>query len=125
MIVFPLRRSDRLKAATASSRVETLPMFGPQSSVTHPLDDLTQLGTIGLDNEVDRQAVGGPRLGRADDGHQCSSGSNHACGPLLDVSADDVEYQVDAADVFQRVVLKVDELLRAKVERLLTVGGAS
>src|SRR5215470_8886773 len=36
----------------------------PQSSVTHPLDDLTQLGTIGLDNEVDRQAVGGPRLGR-------------------------------------------------------------
>src|SRR4029077_19857925 len=25
----------------------------PQSSVPHPLDDLTQLGTIGLDNEVD------------------------------------------------------------------------
>src|SRR5438270_3273134 len=41
----------------------------PQSSVPHPLDDLTQLGTIGLDNEVDRQAVGGPRLGRPDDGH--------------------------------------------------------
>ena len=50
----------------------------PQSSVPHPLDDLIQLGTIGLDNEVDRQAVGGPRLGRADDGHQCSSGSNQA-----------------------------------------------
>src|SRR5213078_1288231 len=57
--------------------------------------------------------------------HQGSSGSNHACGPLLDVSADDVEHQVDAADVFQRVVLKVDELLRAEVERLLTVGSAS
>src|SRR6201997_4476741 len=26
----------------------------PQSSVPHPLGDLTQLGTIGLDNEVDR-----------------------------------------------------------------------
>ena len=36
----------------------------PQSSIPHPLDDLTQLGAIGLDNEVDRQAVGGPRLGR-------------------------------------------------------------
>jgi hypothetical protein len=36
----------------------------PQPSVPHPLDDLTQLGAIGLDNEVDRQAVGGPRLGR-------------------------------------------------------------
>jgi hypothetical protein len=29
----------------------------PQSSVPHPLDDLTQLGTIGLDNEVDRRAA--------------------------------------------------------------------
>jgi len=28
----------------------------PQSSVPHSLDDRTQLGTIGLDNEVDRQA---------------------------------------------------------------------
>src|SRR3954464_14973552 len=97
----------------------------PQPSVTHPLDDLTQLGAIGLDNEVDRQAVCGPRLGRPDDGHQCSSGSNQACGPLLDVSADDIENQVDAADVFQRVVLKVDELHCAEVERLLTVGSAS
>src|SRR5439155_26657889 len=37
--------------------------IGPQSSVPHPLDDLTQLGTIGLDDEVNRQAVGGPRPG--------------------------------------------------------------
>ena len=97
----------------------------PQSSVPHPLDDLTQLGAIGLDNEVDRQAFGGPRLGRPDDGHQRSSGSNQARGPLPDVAADDIEHQIDAADVFQGVVLEVDELLRAEVERLLTVGGAS
>src|SRR5689334_13142081 len=31
----------------------------PQSSVPHPLDDLGQLATIGLDDEVDRQAVVG------------------------------------------------------------------
>src|SRR6266498_500049 len=97
----------------------------PQSSVPHPLDDLTQLATIGLDNEVDRQAVSGPRLGRPDDGHQCSSGSNQARGPLLDVAADDIENQIDATDVFQGVVVKVYELLRAEVERLLTVGRAS
>src|SRR6476660_5453207 len=30
----------------------------PQPSVTHPPDDFTQLDTIGLDNEVDRQTVG-------------------------------------------------------------------
>src|SRR4051795_9191273 len=94
----------------------------PQSSVPHPLDNLTQLGTIGLDDEVDRQAVGRPRLGGPGDGHQRPSGSDHACGPLLDVAADDVEHQVDVAEVFQRVVLKVDELHRAEVERRLTVG---
>src|SRR3954447_4196234 len=79
----------------------------PQSSVPHPLDDLAQVGAIGLDDEVDRQAVGGPRLGRADDGHQRSSGANQACGPLLDVAADDIEHQIDAADVFEGVVLEV------------------
>src|SRR5262245_51042281 len=47
---------------------------GPQSSVTHPLDDLTQLGAVGHENKVNRQAVGGPRLGRPGDGHQRSSG---------------------------------------------------
>src|SRR5438067_8330209 len=98
---------------------------GPQSSVAHPLDDLTQLGTIGLHDEVDCQAVGGPRLGRPYDGHQRSSGPALACGALLDVSADEIEHQVDAADVFQGVVLEIDELLRAEVERLLAVGRAS
>src|SRR5947207_5705869 len=63
-----------------------------QSSVPHPLDYLTQLGAIALDNEVNRQAVVGPRHGRPDDGNQCSSGSNQACGPLADVAADDIEH---------------------------------
>src|ERR687891_1357690 len=97
----------------------------PQPSVTHPPDDLTQLGAIGLDNKVDRQPVRGPRLGRPDDGHQRSSGSNQTRGPLLDVAADDIENQIDSADVFQRVVVEVDELLRAEVKCRLTVGGAS
>jgi len=97
----------------------------PQSFVPHPLDDPAQLGTIGLDNEVDRETVGGPCLTRPDDGHQRSSGSNQARGPLPDVAADEIEHQIDAADVLQGVALEVDEFLRAEVERLLTVGGAS
>src|SRR5437764_5074826 len=72
----------------------------PQSSVPHPVDDLTQLGAIGLDDEVDRQAVRGPRLGRPDDSHQYSSGANQAYRPTLDVASDDIEDQIDAADVF-------------------------
>ena len=112
MIVLPLIRSVGLKAATASSRVATLPMFVRNSPVPRPPDDLTQLGAIGYDNEVDRQAVGGPCLGRAGDGHQRSSGANQACGPLRDVAAEDIENQIDPADIFQGVVIEVDELLR-------------
>ena len=37
----------------------------------------------------------------------------------------DIENQIDSADVFQGVVLEVDELLRAEVERRLPAGGAS
>ena len=33
----------------------------PQSTIPHPLDDLTQLGAIGYDDEVDSQANRGPR----------------------------------------------------------------
>src|SRR5436305_12559358 len=33
----------------------------PQPSAPHPADDLIQLGPIGLDDEVDRQAGGGRR----------------------------------------------------------------
>src|SRR3954454_5381213 len=69
----------------------------PQSSVPYPLDDLTQLGAIGLDDEVDCPAVGGARLGRRYDRHQRSSGPDQSRGPLLDVPTDDVEDQVDSA----------------------------
>src|SRR5262249_12639287 len=82
-------------------------------------------GGWGPDDKLAGQPVGGPRLRWAGDGHQRSSGSNQACGPLPDVAADDVEHQIDSADVFQGVVLEVDELLRAEVERRLTVGSAS
>src|SRR5437762_2849325 len=96
----------------------------PHSSVTCPPDTLTQLGAIGYDDEVNREAVSGPCLGRAGDGHQRSSGSNQACGPLRDVAAEDIENQIDSADIFQGVVIEVDELLRAEVEGRLTAGSA-
>src|SRR5262249_14079657 len=72
----------------------------PQSSVPYPLDELTQLGAIGYDDEVDSQAARGPRLGRAGNGHQRPSGANHARRPLRDVAAEDVENQIDPADIF-------------------------
>src|SRR5438309_10887681 len=45
----------------------------PQPTIPDPLDELNQLGAIGYDDEVDSQAVSGPRLGRAGNGHQRSS----------------------------------------------------
>src|SRR5438552_4085260 len=88
----------------------------PQPTNPKPLDELTQLGAIGYDDEVDSQAARGPRLGRAGDGHQRSSGANHARRPLPDVAADDIENQIDFADVFQGVVIELAELLCAEID---------
>src|SRR5215470_19940318 len=85
----------------------------PQPTSSDPLDELTQLGAIWYDDEVDSQAASGSRLGRASDGHQRSSGANQARRPLRDVAAEDIENQIDLADVFQGVVIEVDELLCA------------
>src|SRR5262245_63188233 len=79
----------------------------PQSTMPHPLDDLTQLGAIGYDDEVDGQAARGPRLGRAGDGHQRSSGANQARRPLPDVAADDIENQIDLDAVFEGFVIEI------------------
>ena len=80
------------------------------------------MGAIGFDDKVNSKAASGPSLGRASDGHQRSSSANHARRPLRDVAADDIENQIDFADVFQGVVIEVDELLCAEVERHLTAG---
>src|SRR5215831_11710831 len=72
----------------------------PQPTIPDPLDDLTQLGAIGYDDEVDSQAASGPRLGRAGNGHKRSSGANHADRPLRDVVAEDIENQIDRGDTF-------------------------
>src|SRR6516165_2975586 len=96
----------------------------PQPTIPDPLAELTQLGAIGYDDEVDSQAARGLRLGRAGNGYQRSSGANHARRPLRDVAAEDIENQIDTADIFQGVVIEVDELLCAVVESRLTAGSA-
>src|SRR5438045_9605271 len=96
----------------------------PQPTNPHPVDDLTQLGASGYDDEVDSQAARGPRLGRAGDGHQRSSGANQARRPLPDIAADDIENQIDCADVFPGFVIEADELLCAAVESRLTAARA-
>src|SRR5437899_4533083 len=96
----------------------------PQSTIPDPLEAFTQLGAIGYDDEVDHQAARGPRLGRAGDGHQRSAGANHARRPLRDVATEDIENQINLADVFQGVVIEIDELLCAEVESRLTGSSA-
>ena len=58
----------------------------PQPTVPDSLHELTQLGAIGYDDEVDSQAARGPRLSRAGNGNQRSSGANYARRPLRDVA---------------------------------------
>src|SRR6201981_2193945 len=61
----PLASLGRVQGGDGVVEGRYLADVRPQPSVPHPLDDLTQLGTIGLDNEVDHQGVGGARPGRA------------------------------------------------------------
>jgi hypothetical protein len=97
----------------------------PQPSVTHPLGNLAQLRTIGLDDKVDRQAVGRPRLDWPDDGYECSSGSNQSGRPLPDVAADEIQHQINFAYVLQPLVAEVDKLVRAEIKRFLSIRGTS
>src|SRR6185437_6477177 len=54
---------------------------GAQTTLPNALDEVAQLGAIGFDDEVDRPAARGSRVGWAGDGHQRSSGANHARRP--------------------------------------------
>src|ERR1700752_661610 len=96
----------------------------PQPTIPDPLDELTQLRAIGYDDKVDSQAASGPRLGRAGDGHQRSSGANQDRRPLRDVAAEDIENQIDPAAIFRGAVIEVAELRRAEVEPRLPAGSA-
>src|SRR6476661_120806 len=98
---------------------------GPQQAVADALDDFAQLSAVGFDDEVDRPSVGARLFDRSDDGHQNPARPNQARGPLADVAADQVEHEIDFADVFQRLVVEVDELVRAEVERRLAIAAAA
>src|SRR6516162_2270690 len=123
MIVFPLIRSVRLKAATASSRAATLPMFVRSrpartrwtSSLNWAQFGMTTKSTVRPPEG--RNAVGPVTVTSVPP-------ANDARRPLRDVAAEDIENQIDLADVFQGVVIEVDELLCAEVESRLTSGSA-
>jgi hypothetical protein len=102
MIVFPLNRSVELKAATASSRVETLPMIVR----SRPFRTRWTISLSWARSGTTTKSIARPAAGR-DRG-----------GPAVVTS-------VPPADVFQGIVVEVDELLRAEVERGLPVGGTS
>ena len=97
MIVFPLIPSVGLKAATASSRAATLPMFVRSRPSRTRWTSSLNWAQSGMTNEVDSQAARGPRLGRAGKGHQRSFGANHARRPRRDVAAEDIENQIETS----------------------------
>jgi len=99
MIVFPLIRSVGLKAATASSRAATLPSLSA-ADIPATLDDLTQWGAIGYDDEVDSHAVSGrasvrPAMVTSVPPARITPADRFAMSPPRDI-----ENQIDPADIF-------------------------
>src|SRR3954462_1322335 len=125
MTVFPARRSVALKVATASSRAETLPMFVRR----RPSRTRWTISLSRARSDSTTKSTARPSAGRV------------SAGPTMDTSVPPARIRAadrfwmsppmtsntrsTPADVFQRVVVEVDKLLRAEVERLLTVGSAS
>lgn len=72
----PLASSGRVKGGDGLVQGRDGTDVRAQSSVSRPLDDLTQLGAIRFDDELDRKTVSGPCLDRAGNAYQRSSGSN-------------------------------------------------
>src|ERR1043165_7597134 len=72
----------------------------PQSSIPDSLSYLRKLDSISLDDEVNHQAILRSNIRWSDDCHKRSSGPDQRCGPLLDVATDDIEHQIDTADLF-------------------------
>src|SRR5262249_54081844 len=121
---FPLDPLGRVEGGNRIVEGSHFADICPQPAISEPLDELTQLGSIGHDDEVDSPAARWARLGRPGNGHQRSSGSNQSRRPLRDVAAEDIENQIDLADSFQVVVIEIDELLCPEVESRLPTGSA-
>jgi hypothetical protein len=90
--------------------------IGAEAPVADPLHDLAQLSSVGLHHEIDGAAAGRRRFHGSDDGDQGASSSDQR--PLADLAADNVEHQINLPDIFEAIVLEVDEDLRAEAERL-------
>src|SRR6267154_2450201 len=109
----PLRRVEGGNRIVEGSHVADV---CPQPTNPDPLDELTQLGAIGYDDEVDSQAARGPRLCRAGDGHQRSSGANQARSPFPVAPPDDTKTQTASPALSGGVVTGPEEPLGPKGE---------
>jgi hypothetical protein len=77
----PVAPLDRVEGGDSFVEGRDVADVRPQSSVTRPPDNLTQLGAIGYDDEVNRPAISGPCLGRAgDDSSPCVMSSTRLIG---------------------------------------------
>src|ERR1700756_1362679 len=115
MIVFPLILSAGLKAATASSRAATWPMFVR----SRPTRTRWTSSLNWAESGTTTKSMVRPPAGRASVGPVTVTSLPPARITPTDRFAmlppEDIENQIDLADVFQGVVIEVDELLCAKV----------
>jgi hypothetical protein len=124
MIVFPLSRSVGLKAATASSRGAMVADVRPQASVrTRWTISLSWARSASTTKSIARPSRAAPRAARRRS--PAFLRLDQACGPLLDVAADDVEHQVDSPTSSRASLSRSTNSCAPKSSAFCTVGGAS
>ena len=124
MIVFPLIRSVGLKAATASSRAATLPMFVRSrpcrtrwtSSLNWARSGTTTKSTV---RPPEGRASVGPVMVTSVPPARITPADRFAMSPPRTSKT-----RSTSADIFQSVIIEVDELLCAEVESRLTASSA-
>ena len=102
--------AGRIEGRNGGVEGRCIPDVRPQTSLAQPLDDPTQLDGICFDNKVDCRSVSRPGSGRTCDGHQRSSRPNQACGLIGNIPTENIENQIDSAEVLQLFLLKIEEL---------------
>ena len=83
----------------------------PQPPVLQPVLHGDEAGAIGFNYEEDRTRLARPHPQRFGDGDQSTAWTNKGCRAIQNLTAEHVKHHIDLTDVFEPVLLQIQEVL--------------